>query len=94
MDIIFVAECYVPKSGLGMINMMGYKLVTEVKVGMRIMAYWRQGTSDVCEVIIDEVDAIGIKWQGRKIVGVYGRRKVEGGNGRYEVWLKKVTSVL
>ena len=41
--------------------MMGYELVTEVKVGMRVVAYWRQGMGDVCEVIIDEVDAIGIK---------------------------------
>ena len=40
---------------------------------------------DVCEVIMDEVDAIGIKWQGRKIVAVYGRRKVEGGSKRYEI---------
>ena len=65
VDIIFVGECYVPKYGLGTISMLGYELVTEVKVGMRAVAYWRQGMGDVCEVIMDEVDAIGIKLQGR-----------------------------
>ena len=89
-----MGECYVLKSGLGTINMLGYELVTEVTVKMRVVAYWRQGMGEVCEVIIDEVDAIGIKWQRRKIVGVYGRRKVEGGSRRDGEWVKKVTSVL
>ena len=61
VDIIFMGECYILKSGLVTINMLGYELVTEVKVGIRVVAYWRQRMSDVCEVIIDEVDAIGIK---------------------------------
>lgn len=34
-------------------------------------------------MIKDEVDAIGIKWQERKIVRVYGRRNFDGGNRRY-----------
>ena len=61
VDIMFVGECYVPKSGLGTINMLGYELVTEVKAGMRVLVYWRQGMGVVCEVIIDEADAVGIK---------------------------------
>ena len=94
VDIIFVGECSVPRIALRTINMQGYKLVTEVKGEMRGVAYWRQGMSDICEVIIDEVDAISIKWQGRKIVGVYERRKVEGGSRRYGQCVKKVTGVL
>ena len=74
--------------------MLGYELGTEVNVGMRVVAYWRQGMNDVCEVIVDEVDAIGIKWRGRKIVGVYGRKRVETGNSRYDAWVKKAISVL
>ena len=27
-------------------------------------------------------------------MGVYGRRKVQGGNSRYEAWVKRVTSIL
>ena len=86
--------CYIPKSGLGMINMLGHELVTEVKVGTRVVAYWRQGMGNLCEVIIDEVDAIGIKWQGRKIGEVYGGRKVEEGNRRYEEWVKQMANAL
>ena len=77
---MFVGECYVLKRGLGTINMLGYELVSEVKAGIWVVAYWRHSMGEVCEVIIDEVAAIGIKWQGSKIVGVYGRRKVEGGS--------------
>ena len=68
-----MGECYVPRKGLRMINMLGYKLVTEVKAGTRVVAYWRQGIGDILEVIMDEVDAINIKWQGINIVEVYER---------------------
>ena len=83
-----------PKSGLGTIKMMGYELVMEVKAGIRVVASWRQGMGDIYEVILDEVNAIGIKWQGRKIVGVHGRRKVEGRSKRYKTWVKEVARVL
>lgn len=94
VDVIFIGECYIPKRGLGMMNMMGYELVTKVKAGTRVVVYSRQGMGDICEVIMDEVDAIGIKWQGRKIVGVYGRTKVEGGSRRYGEWVRKVADTM
>ena len=49
---------------------------------------------EVCKVRRDEVNAIGIKWKGRKIVRVDERRKFEEGNMRYEPWVKKLTGVL
>lgn len=69
-------------------------MLTEVKVGLRVVTYWRQKMGDVCEVIMDEVDAIGIKWKGRNIVTVYRRRKVEGANRRYVACVKIVIVVL
>ena len=94
VDIIFVGKCSIPKNGLGTINMLEYELVTEGKAGMRVVAYWRQGMRNGCEVVMDEVDAIGIKWQGRRIVRVYSRGRVEGGSKKYDAWVKRVTSVL
>ena len=74
--------------------MLGSELVMQGKAGMRVVAYWRQGIGEVGEVIIDEVDTIGIQWQERKIVGVYRRRKVERGSRRYGEWVKQVAGVL
>lgn len=43
-----------------MMNMLLYKLVFEIKAETRVVGYWSQGMWDICEVMMYEVDAVGI----------------------------------
>src|SRR6266576_2816363 len=92
VDVIFVGEVYTPKEGLGTVNMMGYELVAEIKGGSRVVAYWKQGMGDKGRIIVDEEDAIGIHWKGRKIIGVYGKGKGKG--IWYKTWVEKIVGYL
>ena len=72
-DVIFVGEVWIPKGRVATINQMGYELVMEIRKSSRIAAYWKQGMGDTCEVIMDEDRAIGIKCEGKRVVGVYAK---------------------
>ena len=67
---------------------MGYELVTEIWKSSRIAAYWKQGMGDTCEVIMDEDRAIGIKYEGKRVIEVYAK----GNDSRrgYKEWVERV----
>ena len=83
MYIIFVWEVFIDKKRHRTIIMMGYKLVAEMRVTSKVVAYWKVEIGDSWEVIIDENCVIEIKC-GNSISGIYLRksictRKVGGG---------------
>ena len=79
---------WIPKGRVATINQMEYELVTEIQRYSRIAAYWKQGMGDMCEVIMDEDRAIGVKCERKRVVGVY----IKGNNSRrgYGEWVERV----
>ena len=75
MDIIFVGEVFVPRNGSRTINMAGYELATEVRKGTKIVAYWRNRIGNQARLIMEEGDAIGLKWGNTRVIRVYRRGK-------------------
>ena len=81
-------KVWIAKGKVATINQMGYELVIEIRKSTKIAAYWKQGMGDMCEVIIDEDRAIGIKCGRKRVVGVYAK----GNDSRrgYEEWVERV----